>query len=141
MTKMNLTMTKEEEKHLIENDAAKTRDFSINRYTLDVTSAKDFTQEQIWFLERLYNTPATMLHKNEYEIAVFAHSIKGAKDIIRNRVIDIKSVYDAPYDVDMGKDDNGVIHAKLVNNLEQWQKNIEKFMKRVQDRHVPEERA
>lgn len=136
--KMNLTMTKEEEKHLIDNDAAKTRDFSINRYMLDVTSDKDFTQEQIWFLERLYGTPATMLHKNEYEIAVFAHSIEGAKGIIRNRVIDIKSVYDAPYDVDMGKDDNGVIHAKLVNNLELWQKNITKFMKRVQDRHVAE---
>lgn len=136
--KMNLTMTKEEEKHLIDNDAAKTRDFSINRYMLDVTSDKDFTQEQIWFLERLYGTPATMLHKNEYEVAVFAHSIEGAKGIIRNRIIDIKSVYDAPYDVDMGKDDNGVIYAKLVNNLEQWQKNIPKFMKRVQDRHVAE---
>lgn len=138
MTKMNLTMTKEEEDRLIDNDAAKTRDFSINRYMLDVTSAKDFTQEQIWFLERIYGTPATMLHKNEYEIAVFAHSIEGAKGIIRNRVIDIKSVYDAPYDVDMGKDDNGVIYANLVNNLEQWQKNIPKFMKRVQDRHVAE---
>lgn len=136
--KMNLTMTKEEEKHLIDNDAAKTRDFSINRYMLDVTSDKDFTQEQIWFLERLYGTPATMLHKNEYEIAVFAHSIEGAKGIIRNRVIDIKSVYDAPYDIDMSKDCSGVIHANLVNNLEQWQKNIAKFMKRVQDRHVPE---
>lgn len=136
--KMNLTMTKEEEKHLIDNDAAKTRDFSINRYMLDVTSDKDFTQEQIWFLERIYGTPATMLHKNEYEVAVFAHSIEGARGIIRNRVIDIKSVYDAPYDVDMGKDDNGVIQAKLVNNVEQWQKNIPKFMKRVQDRHVAE---
>ena len=136
--KMNLTMTKEEEKHLIDNDAAKTRDFSINRYMLDVVSDKDFTQEQIWFLERIYGTPATMLSKNEYQVAVFAHSIEGAKGIIRNRIIDIKSVYDAPYDVDMGKDDNGVIYAKLVNNLEQWQKNIEKFMKRVQDRHVAE---
>ena len=138
MTKMNLQLTKEEEKNLIDTDAYYTRDFSINRYMLDVTSDKDFTQEQIWFLERLYDTPATMLHKNEYEVAVFAHSIKGVKGIIRNRVIDIKSVYDAPYDVDMGKDDNGTIHAKLVNNSEQWLKTIEKFMKRVQDRHVPE---
>lgn len=136
--KMNLTMTKEEEDRLINNDAYYTRDFSINRYTLDVTSDKDFTQEQIWFLERIYGTPATMLHKNEYEVAVFAHSIKGAKGIIRNRIIDIKSVYDAPYDVDMGKDCSGVIHAKLVNDLELWQKNIVKFMKRVQDRHVAE---
>lgn len=138
MTKMNLTMTKEEEKHLIDNDAYYTRDFSINRYMLDVVSAKDFTQEQIWFLERIYGTPATMLSKNEYQVAVFAHSIEGAKGIIRNRIIDIKSVYDAPYDVDMGKDCSGVIHANLVNNLEQWQKNIVKFMKRVQDRHVAE---
>ena len=136
--KMNLQLTKEEEKHLIDNDAYYTRDFSINRYMLDVTSDKDFTQEQIWFLERLYDTPATMLHKNEYEVAVFAHSIEGAKGIIRNRVIDIKSVYDAPYDVDMGKDYNGVIQAKLVNNAEQWLKSIPKFMKRVQDRHVAE---
>lgn len=136
--KMNLQLTKEEEDRLIDNDAAKTRDFSINRYMLDVTSDKDFTQEQIWFLERLYDTPATMLHKNEYEVAVFAHSIEGAKGIIRNRIIDIKSVYDAPYDIDISKDDNEIIYAKLVSNLEQWQKNIEKFMKRVQDRHVPE---
>lgn len=136
--KMNLQLTKEEEDYLIDNDAAKTRDFSINRYMLDVVSAKDFTQEQIWFLERIYGTPATMLAKNEYQVAVFAHSIEGAKGIIRNRVIGIKSVYDAPYDVDMGKDDNGVIYAKLVNNSEEWLKNIEKFMKRVQDRHVPE---
>lgn len=136
--KMNLQLTKEEENRLIDTDAYYTRDFSINRYTLDVTSAKDFTQEQIWFLERIYGTPATMLHKNEYEVAVFAHSIEGAKGVIRNRIIDIKSVYDAPYDIDMDKDDNGTIHAKLVNNLEQWQKNIEKFMKRVQDRHVAE---
>ena len=136
--KMNLTMTKEEEKHLIDNDAAKTRDFSINRYMLDVVSDKDFTQEQIWFLERLYGTPATMLHKNEYEVAVFAHSIKGAKGIIRNRVIGIKSVYDAPYDIDISKDYNGVIYAKLVNNSEEWLKTIPKFMKRIQDRHVAE---
>lgn len=136
--KMNLTMTKEEENHLIENDAYYTRDFSLERYMLDVTSAKDFTQEQIWFLERIYGTPATMLHKNEYQVAVFAHSIEGAKGIIRNRVIGIKSVYDAPYDVDMGKDDNGIIYAKLVNNAEQWLKTIPKFMKRVQDRHVAE---
>ena len=136
--KMNLTMTKEEEKHLIDNDAAKTRDFSINRYMLDVTSDKDFTQEQIWFLERLYGTPATMLHKNEYEVAVFAHSIEGAKGIIRNRVIGIKSVYDAPYDIDISKDYNGVIYAKLVNNSEEWLKTIPKFMKRIQDRHVAE---
>ena len=138
MNKMNLQLTKEEEDRLIDNDAYYTRDFSINRYTLDVVSDKDFTKEQIWFLERLYGTPATMLHKNEYEIAVFAHSIEGARGIIRNRIIDIKSVYDAPYDVDMGKDYNGVIQAKLVNNLEQWQKNIVKFMKRVKDRHVAE---
>ena len=136
--KMNLTMTKEEEDRLFDNDAAKTRDFSINRYMLDVVSGKDFTQEQIWFLERIYGTPATMLHKNEYEVAVFAHSIEGARGIIRNRVIGIKSVYDAPYDVDMNKDCSGVIHAKLVNNAEMWLNNIEKFMKRVQDRHVPE---
>lgn len=136
--KMNLQLTKEEEKNLIDNDAAKTRDFSINRYMLDVTSAKDFTQEQIWFLERLYDTPATMLHKNEYEVAVFAHSIEGAKGIIRNRIIDIKSVYDAPYDIDISKDDNGAIYAKLVNNSEEWLKTIPKFMKRVQDRHVAE---
>ena len=136
--KMNLTMTKEEEKHLIDNDAAKTRDFSINRYMLDVTSDKDFTQEQIWFLERLYGTPATMLHKNEYEVAVFAHSIEGAKGIIRNRIIGIKSVYNAPYDIDISKDYNGVIYAKLVNNSEEWLKTIPKFMKRVQDRHVAE---
>ena len=136
--KMNLTMTKEEENHLIENDAYYTRDFSLERYMLDVTSAKDFTQEQIWFLERIYGTPATMLHKNEYQVAVFAHSIEGAQGIIRNRVIGIKSVYDAPYDVDMGKDDNGIIYAKLVNNAEQWLKTIPKFMKRVQDRHVAE---
>ena len=79
-----------------------------------------------------------MLSKNEYQVAVFAHSIEGAKGIIRNRVIGIKSVYDAPYDVDMGKDDNGIIYAKLVNNAEQWLKTIPKFMKRVQDRHVAE---
>lgn len=136
--KMNLTMTKEEENHLIENDAYYTRDFSLERYMLDVTSAKDFTQEQIWFLERIYGTPATMLHKNEYQVAVFAHSIEGAKGIIRNRVIGIKSVYDAPYDIDISKDYNGVIYAKLVNNSEQWLKAIPKFMKRVQDRHVAE---
>lgn len=136
--KMNLQLTKEEEDHLIDTDAYYTRDFSINRYMLDVTSDKDFTQEQIWFLERIYGTPATMLHKNEYEIAVFAHSIEGAKGIIRNRIIDIKSVYDAPYDVDISKDYNGVIYAKLVNNSEEWLKTIPKFMKRVQDRHVAE---
>lgn len=136
--KMNLQLTKEEEKHLIDNDAYYTRDFSINRYMLDVVSDKDFTQEQIWFLERIYGTPATMLHKNEYEVAVFAHSIKGAKGIIRNRIISIKSVYNAPYDIDISKGDNGVIYAKLVNNAEQWLKSIPKFMKRVQDRHVAE---
>lgn len=138
MTKMNLQLTKEEEDRLIDTDAYYTRDFSINRYMLDVTSDKDFTQEQIWFLERIYGTPATMLHKNEYEVAVFAHSIEGAKGIIRNRIIGIKSVYDAPYDIDMGKDYNTTIHATLVNNSEQWLKTIPKFMKRVQDRHVAE---